>query len=138
MTTPPESEEEMKMSDEDRINAAVRAGCNAAEVHLLCAYPDCRCKAYPSAIRAALAAIPSPTSTPAVTVTEEELVFVPITALQELRECLGTTLDKEFAYWSSPTNDEGRRVVWRAYKSLEEILKRDTAMRSVLHRSKGE
>lgn len=33
---------------------AIRAGCEAAEVRLICTYPDCDCSAIPKAVRAAL------------------------------------------------------------------------------------
>lgn len=45
------------ITTEDRaIEAAVRAGCNEADAHLTCSYPDCKCKQMPLAIRTALAA----------------------------------------------------------------------------------
>lgn len=34
---------------------AVRAGCDAADLHFACSWPDCRCTKWPKAIRAALA-----------------------------------------------------------------------------------
>jgi hypothetical protein len=36
------------------IEAAIRVGCGAADVHLTCSYPDCACQELPAAIRAAL------------------------------------------------------------------------------------
>jgi hypothetical protein len=46
------------MSDTDTpaLIGAVRAGCDAADVHLRCSYPDCVCRHMPAAIRAAIAA----------------------------------------------------------------------------------
>lgn len=32
----------------------IRSGCTAADVHLICSYPNCRCKQIPVAIKAAL------------------------------------------------------------------------------------
>lgn len=34
----------------------VRAGCSAADVHLICSYPQCRCRQMPAAIEAAVRA----------------------------------------------------------------------------------
>lgn len=44
------------IDQEKQILAAVKAGCSAADYHLTCSYPDCRCKQTPVAIKAALAA----------------------------------------------------------------------------------
>lgn len=41
---------------EERKNAAVRAGCSAAEIHLRCTYPDCACKDFPKGVEAAIIA----------------------------------------------------------------------------------
>jgi hypothetical protein len=41
---------------EVRKNAAVRAGCEAADVHLRCTYPDCGCKDFPKGVEAAILA----------------------------------------------------------------------------------
>ena len=38
------------------IEKAVRAGCTAADIHLMCSYPTCGCKATPKIATAALAA----------------------------------------------------------------------------------
>ncbi len=40
---------------ERRVTEAVRAGCNAADIHLRCSYPECGCKQTPIIVRAALA-----------------------------------------------------------------------------------
>lgn len=40
----------------EAIKDAVRAGCNAADRHLRCSYPDCGCPTFPRAIKAAIAA----------------------------------------------------------------------------------
>lgn len=34
--------------------AAIRCGCQAADVHLTCSFPDCTCKVVPSAVKAAV------------------------------------------------------------------------------------
>lgn len=39
---------------------AVRAGCDAADLHFTCFWPDCRCTKWPKAIRAALAELAGP------------------------------------------------------------------------------
>lgn len=39
----------------ERMKAAIRTGCNAADIHLVCSYPECRCKAAPVAIKAGIA-----------------------------------------------------------------------------------
>ncbi len=41
---------------EAQIERAIKAGCAAADVHLMCSYPSCTCKVLPGAIRAALTA----------------------------------------------------------------------------------
>lgn len=38
----------------ERLIAAIRVGCTAADLHLCCSYPDCTCKQIPAAIEAAL------------------------------------------------------------------------------------
>ncbi len=35
---------------------SVRAGCSAADVHLMCSYPKCRCRQMPAAVEAAIRA----------------------------------------------------------------------------------
>lgn len=35
---------------------AVRAGCSAADVHLMCSYPKCACRNMPAAVEAAIGA----------------------------------------------------------------------------------
>lgn len=40
----------------ERLWPAVRAGCSAADVHLMCSYPQCRCTKMPAAIEAAISA----------------------------------------------------------------------------------
>ena len=45
--------ERWRVTDAD-IDAAIRVGCVAADVHLMCSYPDCTCTQLPAAIRAAL------------------------------------------------------------------------------------
>lgn len=42
---------------EEMVEAAVRAGCTAMDVHLRCTHPDCACKGLPVGIRAALIAV---------------------------------------------------------------------------------
>lgn len=39
---------------DDALIAAVRKGCQAAEVHLTCSFPDCTCKQIPAAVHAVL------------------------------------------------------------------------------------
>jgi len=39
---------------EERKNTAVRAGCDAAGIHLRCSYPDCTCKDFPKGVEAAI------------------------------------------------------------------------------------
>lgn len=39
---------------EQAVETAIRAGCNAAEVHLMCSYPLCKCKQMPVAIKMAI------------------------------------------------------------------------------------
>lgn len=50
---------EMDLPDE-AVRAAIRAGCNEGDIHLVCSFPNCTCKqmpvAMPAAIRAALQA----------------------------------------------------------------------------------
>ena len=48
--------EENMFSKED-MKDIVHAGCNAAEVHLKCTWPDCSCAHIPAAIGAAFKAI---------------------------------------------------------------------------------
>ncbi len=36
------------------VEAAVRIGCTAADIHLTCSYPECTCKQIPSAVRAVM------------------------------------------------------------------------------------
>jgi uncharacterized protein (DUF362 family) len=38
----------------DDLNAAIRIGCIAADIHLTCSYPECTCKTIPNAIKAAI------------------------------------------------------------------------------------
>lgn len=45
------------MTELERVARAIRAGCDAADIHLACSYPDCRCRALPLAIKAALDAM---------------------------------------------------------------------------------
>lgn len=40
----------------ERMKSAIRAGCTAANIHLGCSYPDCRCKHTPIIAREAIAA----------------------------------------------------------------------------------
>jgi hypothetical protein len=37
-----------------KITAAIRIGCDAANVHLACSYPECACKTVPAAVKAAV------------------------------------------------------------------------------------
>jgi hypothetical protein len=46
--------------DATHVEAAIRAGCTAADVHLACTYPACSCKQVPDAVRAALASARPP------------------------------------------------------------------------------
>lgn len=39
---------------DDGLIAAVRKGCQAAEVHLTCSFPQCTCKQIPAAVHAVL------------------------------------------------------------------------------------
>jgi len=39
----------------EEIAEAIRIGCNAADVHMICSYPECTCKQIPAAVQAALA-----------------------------------------------------------------------------------
>ena len=39
----------------EKLNIAIRAGCSAADIHLVCSYPDCRCKQTPRMVKAVLA-----------------------------------------------------------------------------------
>lgn len=34
--------------------AAIHVGCEAADVHLRCTYPDCSCRIVPAAVKAAM------------------------------------------------------------------------------------
>lgn len=43
------------VAGDDAIQMAIRAGCSAAEIHLMCSYPQCGCKSTPIIVRAALA-----------------------------------------------------------------------------------
>ena len=45
-----------KPPDNTTLHEAVRAGCTAADVHLMCSYPGCACKQLPVAIIAAIRA----------------------------------------------------------------------------------
>ena len=47
----------MTASEAD-VEAAIRVGCTAADIHLRCSYPSCACKQIPAAIKAAIAADP--------------------------------------------------------------------------------
>lgn len=38
----------------ERLWSAVRAGCSAADIHLMCSYPKCACRKMPLAIEAAI------------------------------------------------------------------------------------
>lgn len=44
------------MMDPKRREAAVRAGCTAADLHLRCTYPECGCKDFPKGVEAAIIA----------------------------------------------------------------------------------
>ena len=46
----------MSMLLRDAVKAAIRAGCEAADVHLMCSYPRCTCTGMPRATSAAIAA----------------------------------------------------------------------------------
>lgn len=48
----------LELAERVDVERVVKTGCTAAEVHLTCSYPTCKCKAIPIAIRAALAAMP--------------------------------------------------------------------------------
>jgi len=41
---------------EEAVEAAVKAACNAANVHFACSYPSCNCRHMAKSIRAALTA----------------------------------------------------------------------------------
>jgi hypothetical protein len=41
---------------DEAVEAAIIAGCNAADIHLVCSYPDCQCKNTPAIVRHALRA----------------------------------------------------------------------------------
>ena len=56
-----------KPKAEWQLDEAIRVGCSAANVHLCCSYPQCNCTTIPVAIKAALAAAPSPPPSAAVT-----------------------------------------------------------------------
>jgi len=45
---------EQERVDRARIRRAIVAGCTAADVHLECSYPSCRCTQMPRAIEAAI------------------------------------------------------------------------------------
>lgn len=44
-----------KRMDPETFKRAVVAGCTAADMHLTCSYPECKCKKIPVAIKAAIA-----------------------------------------------------------------------------------
>lgn len=52
----------MTLSPEDRamleqiVTDAIKAGCNAADLHLICGFPGCKCLGTPRIVRAALIA----------------------------------------------------------------------------------
>jgi hypothetical protein len=46
---------------EEKMARAIRAGCNAADVHLSCSYPECSCTKIPAAVIAASAELMSET-----------------------------------------------------------------------------
>ena len=41
------------------VERAIRAGCAAGDLHLVCSYPKCTCTVVPQAVRAAIAALPA-------------------------------------------------------------------------------
>jgi hypothetical protein len=45
-----------EMCDPEKLNAAVRAGCTAADINLQCRYPDCKCKGFPKGVQATIIA----------------------------------------------------------------------------------
>lgn len=44
----------MTQSNKEVIEAAVRIACNTADLHLTCSYPQCKCKAFPKGVQAAV------------------------------------------------------------------------------------
>lgn len=44
--------------------------------------------------------------------------------MEETSKRLGETLDKDFAFWSSPQNATYRSYVWRVFKELDTFLAR--------------
>ena len=42
------------LGDGEKMARAIRAGCDGADIHLKCSYPDCACKNTPKIVRAAL------------------------------------------------------------------------------------
>jgi hypothetical protein len=46
-----------KPSQAAALETAVRAGCTAADVHITCSFPQCKCKQIPAAVKAALDAV---------------------------------------------------------------------------------
>lgn len=50
----------MADKNSERMNNAIRAGCKAADVHLMCSYPECKCKHIPKAIQGAIKAWEEP------------------------------------------------------------------------------
>lgn len=44
----------MTLREPKSFNEAVRAGCNAADIHLTCSFPECKCKSIPRAIQGAI------------------------------------------------------------------------------------
>ena len=45
-----------QMCDPKRREAAIKAGCMAADAHLVCSYPECKCRQIPAAVEAAIIA----------------------------------------------------------------------------------
>ena len=45
------------MTEDAEVERVVRIGCAAADVHLMCSYPTCKCRQIPAAVKAAIAAL---------------------------------------------------------------------------------
>lgn len=43
-------------------------------------------------------------------------------ALENIKDMLGETLNEDFGFWSSPTNNARRAFVWGSYKAAEAAL----------------
>ena len=73
-------------------SVAIRAGCNGADLHLHCTYPECGCKTTPGMIKAAIAALDAHRL-------ERGLKTVPREPTREMIDCGDTVSENAGDVW---------------------------------------